>query len=124
MVFKSALEANGHVKGINVKGEANNFSRKAIDKLTDIVKTYKAKGLAWLKVKDGKAEGPIAKFFSDEQMTHLLAAIEILMMMIYYSLSDAKYNVVCDALAALRNHLGKEFKLLWFQVNICIFMGR
>ena len=45
MVFKSALEANGYVKGINVKGQANNFSRKAIDKLTDIVKTYKAKGL-------------------------------------------------------------------------------
>ena len=39
MVFKNALEANGHVKGINVKGQANNFSRKAIDKLTDIVKT-------------------------------------------------------------------------------------
>ena len=63
MVFKSALEADGHVKGINVKGEADNFSRKAIDKLTDVVKTYKAKGLAWLKVKAGKAEGPIAKFF-------------------------------------------------------------
>ena len=75
MVFKSALEANGYVKGINVKGQANNFSRKAIDKLTDIVKTYKAKGLAWLKVKNGKGEGPIAKFFNDEQMERLLTAM-------------------------------------------------
>ena len=76
MVFKSALEADGHVKGINVKGEADNFSRKAIDKLTDVVKTYKAKGLAWLKVKAGKAEGPIAKFFNEEQMTKLLKAMD------------------------------------------------
>lgn len=111
MVFKSALEANGHVKGINVKGEANNFSRKAIDKLTDIVKTYKAKGLAWLKVKDGKAEGPIAKFFSDEQMIRLLTAMDASDGDLLLFVSDAKYNVVCDALAALRNHLGKELKL-------------
>ena len=111
MVFKSALEADGHVKGINVKGEADNFSRKAIDKLTDVVKTYKAKGLAWLKVKAGKAEGPIAKFFNEEQMTKLLKAMDASDNDLLLFVSDAKYNVVCDALAALRNHLGKELKL-------------
>lgn len=111
MVFKSALEANGHVKGINVKGEADNFSRKAIDKLTDVVKTYKAKGLAWLKVKNGKGEGPIAKFFNDEQMTRLLTAMDAGDNDLLLFVSDVKYSVVCDALAALRNHLGKELKL-------------
>ena len=82
MVFKSALEANGHVKG-----------------------------LAWLKVKDGKAEGPIAKFFNDEQMTRLLTAMDASDDDLLLFVSDAKYSVVCDALAALRNHLGKELKL-------------
>lgn len=111
MVFKSALEANGYVKGINVKGQANNFSRKAIDKLTDIVKTYKAKGLAWLKVKNGKGEGPIAKFFNDEQMERLLTAMAVNDDDLLLFVSDVKYDVVCSSLAALRNHLGKELKL-------------
>lgn len=111
MVFKSALEANGYVKGINVKGQANNFSRKAIDKLTDIVKTYKAKGLAWLKVKNGKGEGPIAKFFNDEQMERLLTVMAANDDDLLLFVSDVKYDVVCSSLAALRNHLGKELKL-------------
>ena len=111
MVFKSVLEANGYVKGINVKGQANNFSRKAIDKLTDIVKTYKAKGLAWLKVKNGKGEGPIAKFFNDEQMERLLTAMAANDDDLLLFVSDVKYDVVCSSLAALRNHLGKELKL-------------
>lgn len=111
MVFKSALEANGYVKGINVKGQANNFSRKAIDKLTDIVKTYKAKGLAWLKVKNGKGEGPIAKFFNDEQMERLLTTMAANDDDLLLFVSDVKYDVVCSSLAALRNHLGKELKL-------------
>lgn len=111
MVFKSALEANGYVKGINVKGQANNFSRKAIDKLTDVVKTYKAKGLAWLKVKNGKGEGPIAKFFNDEQMDRLLTAMDASDDDLLLFVSDVKYDVVCSSLAALRNHLGKELKL-------------
>lgn len=111
MVFKSALEANGYVKGINVKGQANNFSRKAIDKLTDIVKTYKAKGLAWLKVKNGKGEGPIAKFFNDEQMERLLTAMAASDDDLLLFVSNVKYDVVCSSLAALRNHLGKELKL-------------
>ncbi|MGX8680542.1 MAG: GAD domain-containing protein, partial [bacterium] len=49
-VFKNVLEQNGHVKGLNVKNQAGNYSRKKIDALTDIAKKYKAKGLAWLKV--------------------------------------------------------------------------
>ena len=111
MVFKSALEANGHVKGINVKGQANNYSRKAIDKLTEIVKTYKAKGLAWLKVKNGKGEGPIAKFFDEAQMERLLKKMDGQDGDLLLFVSDVKYEVVCSSLAALRNHLGKELNL-------------
>lgn len=111
MVFKSALEAGGHVKGMNIKQEAANFSRKAIDKLTDIVKTYKAKGLAWLKVENGVGTGPIAKFFNEEQMQRLLQAMDANDNDLLVFVSDVKYSVVCDSMAALRNHLGKELKL-------------
>ena len=111
MVFKSALENNGHVKGINVKGEAQNFSRKKIDALTEIAKTYKAKGLAWMKINNGKAEGPIVKFFTEEQLDALLKAMNAQDNDLLLFVSDVKYSVVCDALAALRNYLGKELKL-------------
>lgn len=111
MVFQSALQNNGYVKGINVKNQASQFSRKKIDKLTDLVKTYKAKGLAWMKVNNGKAEGPIVKFFSDEQLDRLLKAMDAHDNDLLLFVSDIKYMVVCDALAALRNHLGKELKL-------------
>ena len=111
VVFKSALEAGGHVKGINVEGQAAHYSRKALDKLTDIAKTYKAKGLAWLKVVEDKAEGPIAKFFDENQMKDLLSAMNGQDGDLLLFVADASYDVTCDALAALRNHLGKELKL-------------
>lgn len=110
-VFKSALEANGYVKGINVKGQAQAYSRKKIDHLTEIAKTYKAKGLAWLKVTDQGVQGPIAKFFTEEQMKKLLKAMSAENGDLLLFVSDAKYEVVCDALAQIRNYLGKELKL-------------
>ncbi len=110
-VFKNALENNGYVKGINIDGQASNFSRKKIDKLTDIVKTYKAKGLAWLKVNENGVQGPIAKFFNDEQLQRLLTAMNAKNNDLLVFVSDTRYEVVCDSLAALRNHLGKELKL-------------
>ncbi len=110
-VFKSALEAGGHVKGINVVGEAQNFSRKKIDQLTELAKTYKAKGLAWLKVTSEGVQGPIAKFFNEEQLQFLLTKMDAKDNDLLLFVSDAKYEVVCDALAAIRNYLGKELKL-------------
>ena len=111
MVFKNALENNGHVKGINVKDQASSYTRKKIDQLTDIAKTYKAKGLAWMKINNNKAEGPIVKFFSEEQLERLLTKMNAENNDLLLFVSDVKYSVVCDALAAIRNHLGKELKL-------------
>jgi aspartyl-tRNA synthetase len=110
-VFKDVLKQGGHVKGINVEGQAQTFSRKKIDKLTDLAKTYKAKGLAWLKVNADGVQGPIAKFFNEEQMKRLLEAMNAKENDLLLFVSDVKYEIVCDALAAIRNHLGKELKL-------------
>lgn len=110
-VFKNALEAGGHVKGINVIGEAQNFSRKKIDQLTELAKTYKAKGLAWLKITEEGVQGPIAKFFNDEQLERLLKAMNASCNDLLLFVGDVKYEVVCDSLAAIRNYLGKELKL-------------
>lgn len=111
MVFKSALENNGFVKAINVKNSADQYSRKKIDQLTELAKTYRAKGLAWMKVVNNQAQGPIVKFFNEEQLDRLLKAMDANDNDLLLFVSDVKYSVVCDALSALRNQLGKELNL-------------
>ncbi|MGD8251382.1 MAG: aspartate--tRNA ligase, partial [Desulfobacterales bacterium] len=66
-VFASAVEKGGIVKALNAKGCAG-FSRKDIDDLTDFVAVYRAKGMAWIKIKpDGEWQSPIAKFFTEDE---------------------------------------------------------
>ncbi|MDR1043130.1 MAG: aspartate--tRNA ligase, partial [Clostridiales Family XIII bacterium] len=67
-VFSGAVSAGGSVRGICVPGGADAYSRKEIDKLTDSVKDYGAKGLAWVKLTDDGVSSPIAKFFTDDEM--------------------------------------------------------
>src|SRR5699024_2869834 len=71
-VFKEAIRQGGRVSLLNVKNEAMNYSRKALDELGDFVEVYGAKGLAWLKVADGKLTGPIVKFLSSEEQTKIM----------------------------------------------------
>ncbi len=106
--FKVFAEAD-MVKCINVKGEANNFSRKQIEALEEIAKKNHAKGLAWLKF-DGEFTGPIAKFFSDEEKANLIKEANVCDGDLLLFVAD-KSEVVNQSLAALRNHLGKELKL-------------
>lgn len=116
-VFLDALVSGGRVKAINGKGLAG-LSRKEIDMLTEEVKTFGAKGLAWIKVKNG-FESPIAKFFSEgilREMALRLEAEEGDMMLF---IAD-KEKVVHDTLSRLRLELGKRlnliregFKFLW-----------
>ena len=66
-VFADVAKKGGLVKGVNLKG-CGDMSRKDLDGLTEFVKVYGAKGLAWVKVKDdGEWQSPIAKFFSDAE---------------------------------------------------------
>ncbi|TVP92603.1 aspartate--tRNA ligase [Alkalibacterium sp.] len=111
-VFSSAVENSGMVKGLTVKGAADQYSRKNIDKLESIAKIYGAKGLAWMKVTSEGLTGPISKFFSEEAdqsalLTQMNAEAGDLLLFV----AD-KDKVVYDALGSLRNHLGKELNLI------------
>ncbi|MDN4072768.1 aspartate--tRNA ligase [Fictibacillus terranigra] len=110
-VFASTVLDGGEVKAINVKGQAGNYSRKDIDLLTDYVKRYGAKGLAWLKFEGNELKGPIAKFFTDEEKHRLLAALEGGEGDLFLFVADSK-KVVADALGALRLKLGKDLDLI------------
>lgn len=110
-VFSGAVSSGGQVSAINVKGEADVFSRKDIDKLTEDVKVYGAKGLAWLKVKEGEFQGPISKFFSSEEAAKLMKQLSAEDGDLLLFVAD-KTTVVQDSLGALRLKLGRQLGLI------------
>lgn len=61
-VFQNQIALGNCVKGIIVKNGAEKYSRKELDRLTELVKKYHANGLAWLKYENSKFSGSIAKF--------------------------------------------------------------
>lgn len=109
-VFANTISGGGRVRGVNAKGAAADYSRKKIDGLTDFVKDYGAKGLAFFKVKDGKLDSSIAKFFSDEKQQAIMDAMgaEDGDLLLFVADQPA---VTSAALAALRGRLGKELEL-------------
>jgi aspartyl-tRNA synthetase len=69
-VFRSVLDKQGIIKGLNLKGGAS-LSRKEIDDLLEVVKIYGAKGLAWIKVNEDGWQSPIVKFFEESEVAAL-----------------------------------------------------
>lgn len=111
-VFSSTLENGGIVKGLTVKGAADQFSRKNIDALGEVASIYGAKGLAWMKVTAEGFSGPIAKFFNDKPITaELQERMQAEEGDLLLFVAD-KPKVVFDALGAIRTHLGKELNLI------------
>ncbi|PAV28945.1 aspartate--tRNA ligase [Virgibacillus profundi] len=110
-VFQGAISTGGKVCLLNVKEQAANYSRKDLDKLTDYVKVYGAKGLAWLKVEGDDLKGPITKFLSETEKAELVSRADANDGDLLLFGSD-KASVVYDSLGALRLKLGKELKLI------------
>ena len=109
-IFKDVLNNNGIINCLVVKNSADKFSRKDIDKLTDFVKTYKAKGLAYLKI-DNEVTGSIAKVISFEELNNLKSKLNLENNDLVLIISDKK-QIVKQALGALRLHLGKQLNLI------------
>lgn len=110
VVFKNALEAGGSVRAINAEGYGK-MPRKQIDQLVEFVKTYKAKGLAWIVVnEDGSIKSQIAKFFTDEKMAEIVKAMDGKPGDLILICAD-KNKVVFDALGALRLEMAKRLDL-------------
>lgn len=107
------------VKAIVVKGVADSYSRKDIDKLTEYAKQFGAKGLAWVKVDQGELAGPVAKFLTTIT-ANLTASLQLEDKDLVLFVAD-KLEVANNTLGALRNRLAKEqglideskFNFLW-----------
>jgi aspartyl-tRNA synthetase len=109
-VFSSVVKKGGIVKALNAKG-CIDFSRKEIDDLTAFVAVYRAKGLAWIKVRDDSWQSPIAKFFTDEEKARLAERIDMQPGDLVFFVADQP-SVTNEALGHLRNHLGKRLGLI------------
>ena len=107
--FKVFSEAPA-VKAIVVKGAADNYSRKDIDKMTEVAKQYGAKGLAWVKVVDGELNGPVAKFLTSIQ-AELTAALALEDKDLVLFVADT-LEVANATLGALRGRIAKELGLI------------
>ncbi|PBB06803.1 MULTISPECIES: aspartate--tRNA ligase [Salimicrobium] len=110
-VFEKAVSSGGQVSAINVEGQADQFSRKDIDQLTEDVKVYGAKGLAWMKIKDGEITGPIAKFFGETEASSLKEALNAKDGDLLLFVAD-KTGVVQESLGALRQKLASRLNLI------------
>ena len=110
-VFSSSLENGGSVRAINAKGLGEKFSRKELDALGEFVKTYRAKGLAWIiKTADG-IKSSVAKFLSEKELEDIFALTGAEVGDGIFIVSD-KNEIVFDALGALRLHIAKKFDML------------
>ena len=121
-VFKGAVEAGGTLRLININGYADKFPRKEIDKLADFVKTYRAKGLAWMKVaSDGSMTSSFAKFLTEDEIAAIKARADMHENDVLFVVADASEETALVSLGALRCELAKrlglarkdDFKLLW-----------
>ncbi|MBU4053915.1 MAG: aspartate--tRNA ligase [Proteobacteria bacterium] len=109
-VFADVVKKGGMVKSLNAKG-CEGMSRKDIDDLTAFVAIYRAKGLAWIKVREDAWQSPIAKFFTDEEKQALTDRIQMAPGDLVFFVADQP-GITNDALGNLRNHLGKKLSLI------------
>ena len=106
----NAFKSVESVKAIVVPNGAS-FSRKIIDEYTEFVKKYNAKGLAWMKAKEGKLDGGISKFLSDKLQKELILSTKINDDDIIFIIGD-KESIVLNALGALRVEVAKNMELI------------
>ncbi len=113
-VFLDALASKGRVKAINGKGMAG-MTRKEIDMLTEEAQSFGAKGLAWIKVKNG-FDSPIAKFFPEEVLRGMAERLDAAEGDLMLFVAD-KEKVVHDVLSRMRLELGKRLGLIREEFN-------
>ena len=98
------------VKAIVVKGNADKYSRKNIDKLTEFAKQFGAKGLAWVKFTDGAITGPVAKFLTSIE-DKLTVSLQLEENDLVLFVADT-LEVANNTLGALRIRIAKELDMV------------
>ena len=110
-VFADVVKKGGIVKALNAKG-CETFTRKEIDDLTQFVNVYRAKGLAWIKVRENEWQSPITKFFSGSgKSSRWPSACSMKPGDLVFFVAD-QTKIVNESLGHLRNHLAEKLGLI------------
>lgn len=110
-VFKNVVDNGGIINCLVVKGQADNYSRKGLDQLTEYVKTYRASGLAYLKIAD-EVTGSIAKVVTEDELNALKEQLSLENGDLVLIVADSKRQVVKVSLGALRCKLARDLGLI------------
>jgi len=110
-VFAEALQNGGQVRAINAKQSAEALSRKVLDDLTEVAKTYGAKGMAWIKVNADGLQSPIIKFFKKDMLDAMMAKLEAEVGDTIVFAADQP-RVVADSLGHLRLAIARHLKVI------------
>lgn len=109
-VFANCVKDGGSVRGINVKGQAD-MPRKKIDALTDFVKGYGMKGLAYIQVKEDGTKCSFQKFVTEDEVNALVAAMGAEKGDLLLFGAD-RFKLVCETMGALRCDLARKLGLI------------
>ena len=110
-VFRSVLDSGGGIKAINAKGAATLLSKEQLKKWEEWVKTeFSAKGLAYIRLKDGEWESPIVKFFSDSEKAALAQRMDFEEGDVLFFGAD-KHEAACEVLGRVRLRVAELLKL-------------
>ncbi len=110
-IFKDIIEKSGIINCLVVKNQASNYSRKMLDQLTEFIKTYKATGLAFLKMGE-EVTGSIAKVVTETELANLKDTLNLEDNDLVLIIANQNYKIVKTALGALRLKLGKDLNLI------------
>lgn len=110
-VFQDVIKKDGLIKGILVKDGSAHFSRKGLDLLNDLVRDNGAKGLAWIKVKNGEWQSPLKKFFDDQEKEEINTSCNALPGDLILIVAD-KGNLANRALGVLRLEVARQMNLI------------
>lgn len=121
VVFDNAINGGGKVRAVCLRGLEEKLSRKDLDKLAELVKTYRAKGLAWYGLGKDDVRSSFASKITDETKAALEKKFDLKQGDMIFVVSDTDDFIVCTALGALRKELAARFdmikpgdyKLLW-----------
>lgn len=119
-VFNDALNNGGRVMGININGGSEKFSRKDIDKMTEAIKAFKAKGMVWIRKEEAEIKSSVSKFFDQAALDKICNKMDAKVGDLILIVADKK-EVVWASLGFLRRDIASklgllnpnEYKLLW-----------
>ncbi len=113
-IFRQILQRGGCIKGINIKGQSDRLSKNVLQNeyAKEIVPSFGAKGMTWMRVEDGKLESNIVQFFSSQEQAELRKRFEVADGDVLIMIADPSYAIVTSALGQLRLHLADRLGLI------------